>query len=718
MFGLTLEELLGGCGAWTLLNILGLGPGFSVVLILGSILLLRSFRKKAEKVIHRLFYNEARAIKGKKENRMFFPVVEQHENELVNIEGKSSWIFEVTPPDLEQLLPDQQAQFFVALRDSLNRLDENVWVKVKRVGEKIYLNTNKKDFHLPNFSLNKIEEPFGVNLATSDLYSEIMIESDRITFNGTHKRLLYVKDLPVDISENYLECLGDYFLILKPVNRKMAKASLDKKRNQLFAGKTNRPTNYNEEFSAQDLEDFRASLEDNVEMLWKLEAWALVEANDGDSLNQLTESVVKNAERFNVDVRVEDVRLKKAYIETLFGVEPRLNVRPLESGAKTSVVSCLLPTHEHRLMQDGFLTYARDWTPLKYDLTSPHFLNSHLAVAGMTGAGKSVFTQYVCNHYIERGSNAIIVDRGRSYEKLCLWHGGVYLEGKINFLEFNNPDYLTEVIISLMADDGVSRNAQGEIYGIVKEAINANATQTHREFFSFLVKKKPELRNYLTKFQEMVTDDRVDGSNKVIFCEMTDIDEQFQTAVFLYLFEKFRSIKDQHTIIVFEEIHTLLNTNGERIARYFRETRKHNGTCISITQSVNDCEIYPLAKVIWENSEHKAIFHHESTIQEEFLREIQKKQINDAFKESRDGELNKSLVSQKRDFAKLILSNTSFSKEVLLKISPLYYNMFNTTPRDLKNFREWVLQNESLFMLENGKTDYKKMIQSYTAVMA
>jgi hypothetical protein len=716
LLGLTIKELLIVAPLMSVLVMAGINWIVSIVFILSSVIIHRNYREKIDQKSIECLKGKRREL-GEKELKMLYPVMPEGEKTLVSMKGERSWTWELLPPDLEQLRDEDRAMIFRELKKGLNELKEDSWIRIESRGGKFFLNSNVEDLKLDNFKLVQIEQPLKVFNLSDECPTSAVIHNDCIIFSGEATYLIPVQELPSEIEENFLAGIGDYVLIFEKENHIKISTKLERKRNQIHGSNDSGPVNYKEMYGVQDIEALKSSMDRGDEGFWKVSIFLKIKLSSHLDASEIASAVESVATQRGLKLSKDRYNIQSFYLETIWGTRPKFKKGTILAGTNTSALSMLFPTTQDFMMSKGVEVLSTGHesghqTPLYYDIADKSFMNGHLAVAGASGSGKSLFVQYLTDSYIENGSCAVICDRGRSFERLGQWHNASYLDHKINFLEFKDPKYLSEIVMSLMEGDKIDREEEGYLYAAIKEAVALGKTNSHQEFIDFLEKKRKGIKNYFSEFLEITTDEFADHKNtKILICEINDIDPKFHSAVFLYLFERFLNMPS-HKIFVFEEIHSLLRTQGVRISLYFREQRKKGASCISITQSVNDNKKHDLMEVIWENSEHKAIFKHENKIEDGYLNDLQAKHFDILRRENSKGAINKNDQKSKRDYSEFVLSSSLYCKRVRLVIDPLKYAIYNTTPDDMNAYQNWIEVNGGAFQ-ENGVINYRKTIEAF-----
>lgn len=145
--------------------------------------------------------------------------------------------------------------------------------------------------------------------------------------------------------------------------------------------------------------------------------------------------------------------------------------------------------------------------------------NRNKFIVGGSGSGKSFFTNHTVRHYLQQGSDVVIVDIGHSYEGLCKMMGGYYFTyTEENFIKFNpfithdskKPDTekaesLKSLIIALWGKNwdpsgpksGVNDMTQGE-YNTLSDSITS---------YYIYLEKHPEVNPAFNTYFEFLEND-------------------------------------------------------------------------------------------------------------------------------------------------------------------------------------------------------------------
>jgi len=260
-------------------------------------------------------------------------------------------------------------------------------------------------------------------------------------------------------------------------------------------------------------------------------------------------------------------------------------------------------------------------------------------ISAATGSGKSVFANELTLSYLGIGARVWTIDVGRSYEKLCRLLGGDFIvfgrESGIclnpfsNVIELNDEMPQLKSIIAQMASsqtlDELSRS-------YIEEAIQSEFAKKGREMTvtdlaEFLSNGSDPLQKELAKRLYPYTargayasyfegESSLNPRQRYIVLELEDLKAKrdLQEVVLLTLIYQINQnvIKDraEKKVIIIDEAWDLLTGGNttEFMEAAYRRFRKYQGSCISITQSINDFFRIPSGQAIIENSDFMFLF--------------------------------------------------------------------------------------------------------------
>jgi conjugal transfer ATP-binding protein TraC len=261
--------------------------------------------------------------------------------------------------------------------------------------------------------------------------------------------------------------------------------------------------------------------------------------------------------------------------------------------------------------------------------------NKNALILAESGAGKSMFVNYLALCSYSRGDKVFIIDVGRSYEKLCKTFNGQFIELmperpmsfnpftdiKTSEQLFDELDFLASFIYTL----GASRNAS-------KSEEDAKFIEQHiqaaiKYIFSKSDDENPmtitDVRDYLAKESDKRLRDFAvqmgsfckggvfgaffDGPNEINFdkdivvLEIDGIDNLSADirdaiiSVFIYKVSQYiyiQNIELRRTLLVIDEAHKFIGKDNRKmdlfVEQAYRRFRKHNGAICMATQGFGD----------------------------------------------------------------------------------------------------------------------------------
>ena len=269
--------------------------------------------------------------------------------------------------------------------------------------------------------------------------------------------------------------------------------------------------------------------------------------------------------------------------------------------------------------------------------------NFNIAVAATSGAGKSFLVQNILSYVLSVQGRCFVVDLGHSYRKFCEIIGGTYLEYDslrlnpfANVRDINESSEQIRDLLAVLAAPSGALDEVSEEYlrqAIVK-AWEHNHNQTNIDdiitVLAELNSKRQDLRlddlivlltrysttgpypNIFNSYSAIAPDadfvvlelgeleNKPDLLKAVLFALILNIEEQM-----------YHSPRNQPKMVVIDEAWRLLSGDNKAAARFiekgYRTARRHHGSFVTITQSIEDFQKSDEAKACWNCSDIKII---------------------------------------------------------------------------------------------------------------
>lgn len=269
--------------------------------------------------------------------------------------------------------------------------------------------------------------------------------------------------------------------------------------------------------------------------------------------------------------------------------------------------------------------------------------NYNVALAATSGAGKSFLVQNILSHTLSVGGKCFVIDLGHSYRKFCDIVGGTYLEYQsLNLNPFTNirdinqsSEKIRDLLSVLASPTGSLTDVQEEYLRlaviaaweksknqakiddviVALEALNLANQDSRLEDLVILLGRYSTTGPYPTIFNDFsvlapdaslvvlelgALEDKPDLMKAVLFALILSIEEQM-----------YQSPRDQRKMVVIDEAWRLLAGDNKTAAQFiekgYRTARRHLGSFITITQSIEDFQKSNEAKACWNCSDIKII---------------------------------------------------------------------------------------------------------------
>ena len=277
--------------------------------------------------------------------------------------------------------------------------------------------------------------------------------------------------------------------------------------------------------------------------------------------------------------------------------------------------------------------------------------NFNVSIAGKSGSGKSVFMAELILCNIARGGRSVVLDVGRSYEKVCKLIGGTFIEfsthspiciNPFSSIPADDPKEATDAlsmlksVLYLMA---APTQGTSDLENSLLEEAMFSVWMTHKNQASishiaeFLSLQKSSEAQKLAKMLFPYTKhgsygrffegrSNVDLSNDLVVFELEELKERkdlqavivqimvLQIANQVYLGDRKTQVQ-----VVLDEAWDLLRgkDTGQFIETAARRLRKYQGALIVGTQSVRDFYATPGAQAAFENSDFTVLLEQKSS---------------------------------------------------------------------------------------------------------
>ena len=411
-----------------------------------------------------------------------------------------------------------------------------------------------------------------------------------------------------------------------------------------------------------------------------MELFFLVKASSSEELNIKTKQLSQHLLGKGLKTFVEGQNPSKGksglgviFSDLIPGVRSKFLRRHLD---KTSHLIFLLCLSKSYLMNDGVIFHDNQDEEIFFNPFLPDLKNKNMLVTGTSGAGKSVFVNKLVHHLIE-DHPTVILDKGGSFKRLSLYHGGKVLSKGFNPFQFKDPFYLREIILSVVDKEKFGKLEKGQLLKSIKEGIKES--KSFHDLLNFLEKDFPSISSYFEDIREFLTDSVLDFK-PILYVDVENYPKTIISPLIIFMLEYFKTLPAKEKILVFDECWSFLKDHSAYIDECFRTFRKSGGFPIAISQSIKDFENIgsDLFQSITNNSFFKVYF----------PQEIKTDGDMDIF----DKEKVDSLCFEKGIYSDCYLktSDNRYRKTIRNYLSPLELELFNTEAGGEKKMMDFI----------------------------
>jgi len=640
-------------------------------------------------------------------SKLLFPIIEVIGNQITNRNGDKSYFYKLLPPDLEQITEQETCNLYESLCNQLNFCDSESFYKFYNLDGISYLNTNDLNFELPNTELLEVNNPLEVFFGSRDIYSSVTFFEDYLSFNGKYTRVLSISSFSSD--ENTLAYLPndvDYYVSFKRKETSKSLKELDRTRSAHMSNFQKNKRDIESEGAYGQAEELIYELTNGMDSLFDMEVFFLLSAFSLEELNSKAMNLITLMEQKGIKLFIEgkSVKKKKSGLATIFnslvpGVYPKFDLRSHVN--KGGHLVNLLPITRSFLQandeSNSIVTFKDiNDNQIYFNPFAKELKNRNMLVSGSTGGGKSVFVNYLL-HELAPNHPTVILDKRASYKRLTLYHGGSVLESGFNPMQFKDPIFLREIIISVCGVSNFSKLESGRLLKTIREVLTHNPElMDFNEFIKILEVSFKNLSLYFEEVSQFFTTDIIKASN-ITYVDFENYPKGVVAPLIIFILQFFKEIPEREKILVFDECWAYLKDHVEYVEECFRTFRKTGAFPIAISQGILDFnkEDQNLSNAIVNNSHLKIFFPQDY---------IDTHEISD-FDNSRISEL----CLEKGKFSECYLksSDNKFRKTLVVELDPLRVELFHTEPVDGDPMLEFISENQKYFQ------NTKEMIDSF-----
>ncbi|MBI2522748.1 MAG: hypothetical protein HYV97_20165 [Bdellovibrio sp.] len=612
------------------------------------------------------------------------PLFHVHENKLTALNGEVSTFFEILSPDIEGLDKNSADRVFTDLENDL--IATEAAFKLYWLGGRLFINCFG-DIALTQGSIISKSEPVATFL--QDATARVQFYDNYLTVGHDFLRVLSVEDFPDTLHRLETHSFPDFVLCFKKIPKTAAKNRINFKRKLHFSALFKGMRDLDSENAYYQAEDLLNDVTTDNKALFMAECFFLIRARTKEALDQKSDQFINDFQGKNGKLLTEERGLSYFYKSLIPGVPPSFKRR---LDLPSDYLSYLVPFHRDFVFEEGLELKSRLRNPVYLDLFHKEALNFNCLITGQSGQGKSMLANRILKFELERGTKALCLDLGNSFQKNALFGEGLVFSEKFNPMQFKNPRYLKEFVLSAM-DERLPKKEEGRLFEAITKILEQEGRPDFASFIRELEKAFSGISYYFSEIQQYFTDE-VMPLNGFTYCDFGNYPDAMKAPLIIYLIEYFKHLCGRK-IFVFDECWHLLSKNADYIAECFRTFRKENASAMAISQNLDDFSETQVGRVIIQNTYFKFLFRqalHES----EFLDATAKSLLD-------------SVVSKKGEYSEFLFLSDTHKKSLRYYPTYLEYELFTSDKSDANHF--------DLYMKEQGRfLPFKEAITNYTKI--
>lgn len=589
--------------------------------------------------------------------------IKYSENKIIH-NGTESYFYEIQSIDIDHFYESERRLFFSNLGRSLNQIpNKEYFIKIYRIGTKAFIQTQIKDIKIEGWKLIPRQNIFNCIFNQNDFFSNPIFEKDSILIDGTYYRFISLYDFPANLYFNQLSFAENLFINFQKIPTEIAKAKAQRASRKHSANLMAKQTRQIESEKATDeTESIYTELIDGTTSLFKAQAWILIKAHDREKLNLRTIETTELLQRLDATPLIETLAQKsilKSFAPTNYISFTRSHDTP------SSYISCMLPYIGNKIHNQGVEFTSFSGTPLNIDIFNNSLSNYNAIISGKSGSGKSMCGQKIVSDLIAQGNvKAVILDKGFSFKKITTYHKGNQFSEKFNPLQFLDPVYLKEFVVSVISEAELNRKTKGLISESIEKFLSSRKKKNFTNFMDQISECIPDIRTYFADILPYISDEDIEVKD-ITYVDTSIYPKTVISPLIIYLIEYFKNINGKK-IFVFDECWEFMKNNTDYIEECYRTFRKFDGSAIAITQSITDflSANNQIGEIVFNNTCHKFYFKQDR---------IPRNLIHDE-----DSDLITGLETIQGRYSEFLYKDEFLRKQCRFYPNPLEYELFTS----------------------------------------
>jgi hypothetical protein len=623
-----------------------------------------------------------------------FPILGVEGNKIFNTKGSQSFFYSLNIPDFHQFDHLQMSYLEQDIFNELNNLNNNDYFKFFYLKGEIYLESSKQIDNFLGFQATPDHSAFELFFNGEDHFSRVGFFEDYIKLRSKYHRIVSLKEM-IGSDINFCELCryGNFVLFFKKNDDLKTKRKYEDLRKgfRVAFQKTLKDTEQIEGFHAAN--NLLDKIIKGEEKEFSIEIYFLVTSDSLDLLNEKTQRLIHRLSLNSARAYVHGnsflkmkVGLSEIFSQIIPGGTPNFMINSFP--CPSSLLVRLLPLKKHYIHNDGFRFHVpENMQNIFWDYYGDDSKSKNILITGSTGSGKSVLVNYLIHQSLgtlNANHDFIILDKGNSFYKTCLFHDGISFGEKFNPFIFRDVEYLKELILSVVDKSEFKKKDIGKLEEVISIILNDTSVQTFPKFVESLDSHFPDIRYYFVSLLKYVDDSAV-NFNPLTYIDITKYPNEIKSPLIVFVTQYFLSNPNPQKIFVIDECFSLLNSHASFIDWLFRSIRKTGGKCWALAQSIKDFQVERIdedgTKVSSEgvtNNAYYEIYYGQKLDNIKNLDDFDRQQIQ-------------SLQFKKNSFSEFYLKSGDLKirKNLRIALNELELELFNTEEHRIRTFNKY-----------------------------
>lgn len=603
---------------------------------------------------------------------------------------KSRFLYEFEGVDLEQHSENDLYNLINVIKSQLVNLPSKAFFKFYYLNNKFYLDSPIDEHLFESLHPSSLKTGVSDFLLNDNLYSDIVFPNDYVKVNGNYFRFVGVmlnSDNVIDFSS--LVGVSEYFITFKKIKTNISKDMVD------AARKMNHASLYRALADIEGIEVYQENeamlrrIVSREEELFVCELVFLVRSKTEEELSLKTDTLLKELEARSFSPKIETAALNKVFTSYFPGMEPLQQNERLVHG---SLLANFIPVHKDKCASiDDVTFHSRSDYPVYFSTAEGDSFST--LITGITGKGKTFCAQKILTNELRKGRTLFCIDPKRDYEKFAILNNAHIVEGNINPMQFKDPLYLRDLILSKIPLNSRVDSFDGQLLKSIRET-GAYLCDDFFDALELISKDSKALNGIELYFEDVkgkISTDIIKDS-QFIYVLSSSFTKETLPLLLVFSMEYLKRIGGEYRLVI-DEAHRVFATNPTFLDERIREMRVTGSGLVTITQSYKDLLRTDFGKIVADCSHHKIFF-------------SQTLESGDMGISDFDLSKIRSLVTVKNSFSEFYYKTDTIRKVLRFYPTVRELEVFRSGEGDRKSMLEYIQEKLKFFSIDEAIDQY------------